>query len=65
VRGTLTSAPMPIRHQRGHIFRKGAYWYVRFYDNVAESDGRIVRRQVCRKVAAVKTTVQRPKSRNS
>jgi integrase len=54
VRGTLASAPMPIRHQRGHIFRKGAYWYVRFYDNVAESDGRIVRRQVCRKVAAVR-----------
>lgn len=44
---------MPNRHQRGHVFKKGAFWYVRFYDNVAKGDGRIVRRQVCRQVAAV------------
>jgi integrase len=50
VRGTLR-APMPRRHQDGYIFRKGSYWYVRFYDEVAQPDGRIERNQVCRQVA--------------
>jgi integrase len=50
VRVTLSPAPMPTRHQRGYLFRKGGFWYVRFYDNVAQPDGRIVRQQVCRKV---------------
>lgn len=39
------------RHQQGYIFRKGGFWYVRFYDNFAEPDGRISRRQACRQVA--------------
>jgi integrase len=47
----LFPSPMPNRHQRGHLFHKGGFWYVRYYDNVAETDGRIVRRQVCRQVA--------------
>jgi len=42
---------MPNRHQSGYVFRKGASWYVRFYDNIAEPDGRIIRRQVCRQIA--------------
>jgi len=42
---------MPNRHQSGYVFRKGGWWYVRFYDNVATVDGRIVRQQVCRQVA--------------
>src|SRR5262249_33849564 len=41
---------MATHHQAGYIFRKGANWYVRFYDNAVEN-GVIVRRQVCRKVA--------------
>lgn len=44
-------APMPNRHQSGYVFRKGGFWYLRFYDNVAGPDGRIERRQVCRKLA--------------
>jgi integrase len=44
------SVPMPNRHQSGYVFHKGGFWYVRFYDNVAEPDGRITRRQVCRQV---------------
>jgi integrase len=42
---------MGIKHQRGYVFKKGGFWYIRFYDNVAEADGRIIRRQVCRQGA--------------
>ena len=42
---------MPNRHQSGYVFRRGTWWYVRFYDNVAKAEGRIVRRQVCRQIA--------------
>ncbi|HEX2711626.1 MAG TPA: hypothetical protein VHM88_05305 [Candidatus Acidoferrales bacterium] len=42
---------MSKRHQNGYLFRKGAFWYVRFYDDITQPDGRIVRRQVCRQVA--------------
>jgi integrase len=49
--GVKLTAVMPNRHQSGYVFRKGGWWYVRFYDNVAEPDGRIIRRQVCRQIA--------------
>ena len=39
------------RHQKGYIYRKGSYWYVRFYDSVAQGDGSINRVQVARRVA--------------
>ena len=39
------------RHQKGYIFRKGSWWYVRFYDSVMQTDGSIKRVQVARRVA--------------
>ena len=51
MRGTLSAPPMANRHQSGYVFRKGTWWYVRFYDNVPTADGRIIRRQVCRQIA--------------
>lgn len=39
------------RHQKGYIYRKGSYWYVRFYDSVVQGDGSIKRVQVARRVA--------------
>lgn len=40
------------RHQQGYIFRKGANWYGRWWDDVIV-DGKIVRKQRCEKLAAV------------
>jgi hypothetical protein len=39
------------RHQEGYIYRKGSWWYVRFYDSVVQGDGSIKRVQVARRVA--------------
>ena len=39
------------RHQKGYIYRKGSWWYVRFYDSVVQGDGSIERVQVARRVA--------------
>jgi hypothetical protein len=36
------------RHQKGHIFKRGGSWYVRFYDSVVQEDGSIKRVQVAR-----------------
>jgi len=41
------------RHQKGYIFRRGSWWYVRFYDSVVQGDGSIRRVQVARRVAPV------------
>lgn len=41
------------RHQKGYVFKKGHWWYVRFYDSVMQQDGSIERVQVGRKVAPV------------
>ena len=38
------------RQQRGYIFRKGKYWFVRYNDSVLR-DGRSVRVQLCKKIA--------------
>jgi hypothetical protein len=45
VRDTLAS-PMSNRHQNGYIFRKGAAWYLRYYEIDASGD----RKQRCRKL---------------
>lgn len=42
---------MKTRHQKGCVYRKGNWWYVRFYDNIVQEDGSIKRVQVARKVA--------------
>ena len=39
-----------MRHQKGHVFRKGKSWFVRFYDDLLQPDGTIERTQVCKKV---------------
>ncbi len=41
------------RHQKGYVYKKGRWWYVRFYDDVMQEDGSIKRVQVARKVAPV------------
>jgi integrase len=41
-----------MKKQRGYIFRSGDAWFVRFRDTFVE-DGRLVRKQVARKIAAV------------
>lgn len=41
------------RHQKGYVFKKGRWWFVRFYDDVMQQDGSIERVQVGRKVAPV------------
>ncbi len=39
-----------MREQKGHVFRKGASWYVRFRDDVLQADGTIKRVQVCKQL---------------
>lgn len=29
------------RHEKGYIYRKGSWWYVRFYESVVQGDGSI------------------------
>jgi integrase len=41
------------RHQKGYIYRRGSWWYVRFYDSVVQANGSIERVQVARRVAPV------------
>lgn len=41
------------RHQKGYVYKKGRWWYVRFYDDVMQENGSIERIQVARKVAPV------------
>lgn len=41
-----------IRHQTGHIFKKGRAWYVRFYDSVFK-EGKIIRLQRCKKITDI------------
>ncbi len=39
------------RHQRGYIYKKGRWWFVRYYDSVVQEDGSIKRVQIARRVA--------------
>ena len=41
------------RHQKGYVYKRGSWWFVRFYDSVMQEDGSIKRVQVARRVAPV------------
>src|SRR5450755_1093359 len=41
-----------MKKQRGHIFRSGNSWFLRYRDTFVEG-GQLVRKQVCRKIASV------------
>jgi integrase len=41
-----------MREQRGYVFRKGDSWFVRYRDQIVE-DGRLVRKQICKKIEPV------------
>jgi integrase len=38
------------REQKGHIFRRGKSWFVRFCDDLMQSDGTVKRKLVCKKL---------------
>lgn len=38
------------RHQRGYVFRKGSYWYLRYYDHEACPDGTLKQVQKCKQL---------------
>jgi len=40
-----------MREQKGYVFRKGRSWFLRYYDNVMQSDGTIKREQKCERLA--------------
>ena len=39
-----------VREQRGNIFRRGKSWFLRYCDNVMQTDGTVVRMVVCKKL---------------
>src|ERR1700721_4282976 len=39
-----------MRHQKGYIFHRGKSWFVRYCDDVLQSDGTIKRKLVCKKL---------------
>jgi len=40
-----------MSEQKGYIFHSGKCWYVRFYDDVLQPDGKVKRVQVCKKLS--------------
>jgi integrase len=38
------------RHQKGYLFKKGAAWYLRYYDRVMGTAGDVEHKQKCRKL---------------
>lgn len=40
------------RHQKGHVFRKGHSWYLRYYDHEIQTNGTIKLVSKCRKLVA-------------
>jgi integrase len=38
------------RHQAGYVFRKGSYWYLRYYDHEVQTDGTLRQVQKCRQL---------------
>lgn len=40
------------RHQSGHVFHQGGFWYVGYYHNVMNAQGEIERQKKCRKLVA-------------
>jgi integrase len=39
-----------MREQKGHLWRKGQSWFLRFCDDVMQPDGTVARKQVCKKL---------------
>jgi integrase len=50
-----------VKTQRGYIFRKGKFWFLRFHDTVLR-EGQAVRVQLCRKLAPYSDTYRSEKS---
>lgn len=44
---------MKTRHQQGYIYKKSAWWYVRYYEDVIQEDGSIKRVQLAHRIAPV------------
>ncbi len=38
------------REQKGHLYRRGKSWFVRYFDDVLQSDGTVKRKQVSQKL---------------
>lgn len=38
------------RHQAGYVFRKGSYWYLRYYDHEVQPDGTLQQVQKCKQL---------------
>ena len=38
------------RHQRGYVYRKGSFWYLRYYDHEVQADGTLKQVQKCRQL---------------
>ena len=38
------------RHQTGYVFRKGSFWYLRYYDHEVQPDGTLTQVQRCRQL---------------
>lgn len=49
------------KQQRGYIFRKGKFWFLRYADSVLR-DGRSVRVQLCKKLAPYSDAYRSEKS---
>ena len=50
------------KQQRGYIFRKGKFWFLRYADTVLR-DGKSVRVQLCKKLAPYSDAYPVPKNR--
>jgi len=40
----------PRRHQSGYVFRKGSFWYLRYYDHKIQPDGTLQQVQSCKQL---------------
>jgi hypothetical protein len=38
------------RHQSGYVFRKGSFWYLRYYDHEVQADGTLKQIQKCKQL---------------
>jgi len=38
------------REQKGHLYRRGTSWFVRYCDDILQADGTIKRKQVSKKL---------------
>ena len=42
---------MKTRHQEGYVYRKGKFWFLRYYDSVIGEDGLAERKQLAKRLA--------------